>query len=125
MRTPRLLAAALAVSFVSVLVLAPSASARYRRPELEKVPVERLVANLSKQVEESPKDAALRMNLARVHAMAYAVRASDIEALKGGSTAWLGYAPRHVPFNVQPTDDREKLAAAKEQLAKAIVRFEE
>lgn len=114
-------------AIVGLSLASSSACARYRRPDLEKVPVEQLVTNLTKLASESPTDAALRMNLARVHAMAYATRLDQLDTLKGSGEkgAWLGYAPQHVPFHVQPTDDKDRLAAAKAHLEKAIARFQE
>ena len=41
------------------------ANAKYRRPDLEKIPVERLVDNLARVADKDPKDAAVRFNLAR------------------------------------------------------------
>lgn len=114
--------------FAGALVLLSSVShAKYARPQLENVPIERLVANLTKQVEADPKNVEARFNLARVHAMAFAQKADSAQVKTGGEAqgAWFGFEPKHVPFEIKKADDATKLAAAKEQLAKAIGRYKE
>ena len=59
------------------------ALARYRRPDVEKVPVARLVANLTKLTKAHPKDANAWFNLARVHAMAFALKTDTAEVRQG------------------------------------------
>jgi hypothetical protein len=120
------------ISFVlPVLVLcgaaAPLVHARYIRPQLEETPIARLVENLTRQVEADPKNVTARFNLARVHAMAYALKSDTAQVFKGKEDqgAWFGYEPNHVPFVAKPTDDAEKLAAAKTHLSKAIGRYKE
>lgn len=106
-----------------------SADALYIRPDLEKVPVERLVKNLDDQAQKEPKNATLRFNLARLHGMAYAKKADEVEVNRksrdGG--AWFGFEPAFVPFAklVTKTEDEAKLKAAKEHLAKAIEAYKE
>ncbi|MBI4613042.1 MAG: hypothetical protein HY720_05475 [Planctomycetes bacterium] len=105
---------------VLLLFFAPAAWARYARPDLEEVPFERLVANLEKKLAADPANAGLVLALARVHAMAWAVKADTVEARRGGDEPWYGYEPDAVPFEPVPADDPERLKAAKEHLAKAI-----
>src|SRR5512145_191364 len=83
------------------LVPTAPALARYIRPDLEKVPVERLIANLEAAVAKEPKNVELRLNLARVHAMAYALKTDTAEVRKGKEAdgAWFGYEPKFVPFS--------------------------
>lgn len=108
--------------------------AEYAVPDLVNVPIARLIANLEEVAEKKPKDARVRLNLARVHAMAYACKADttqvnrryekDIDYAKAG--AWFGYDPKHAPFEpVRETTDKEKLRVAKDHLAKAIARYEQ
>src|SRR5262245_17633311 len=97
--------------------------ARYIRPDLEKVPVERLVANLEAAVAKEPKNVQLRLNLARVHAMAFAQKTDTIEIRKGREAdgAWFGYEPKFVPFSkVEKAADTDKQKAAQAHLAKAL-----
>lgn len=110
----RLLTLAVAVA------VAATAAGMYMRPDLEKVPVARLVENLEKEVKANPKKVEPLLNLARAHAMAYAKKSDELDVNKRGGKVWFGYEPPLVPFTkVDKTDDKEKLAAAKDHLAKA------
>jgi tetratricopeptide (TPR) repeat protein len=110
-----------------VLLLAAGVQAKFIRPDLEKVPVERLVGNLEGAVEKNPKNAQALYNLARVHAMAFALKTDETEIRKGMEKdgAWFGFTPAFVPFAAQKTDDADKQKAAKAQLAKALARYEQ
>jgi hypothetical protein len=109
------------------LVIGLPVKAKFVKPDLVNVPVDRLIKNLEVLAKENPNDAELRLNLARVHAMAYALKTDTAEVWKGreGQGAWFGYTPAHVPFEVKPTDDKNKLREAREHLAKAIQHYEE
>jgi tetratricopeptide (TPR) repeat protein len=89
--------------------------------------VARLVENLQKILDKNPKDTQARFNLARVHAMAYALKADTAQVRKGreNAGAWFGYEPRPVPFVVKPTTDAGKQDAARKHLEKAIRLYEE
>ena len=109
-------------------LLAPNAArARYIRPQLEATPVDRLVKNLSEQLKAKPKDVTLRFNLARVHAMAFALKTDQAKVRSGKANlgAWFGYEPRHVPFKAAPTKDDAKRKAAEAQLKLALERYAE
>jgi hypothetical protein len=108
-------------------LLAAPAPARYIAPVLEEVPVARLVENLERAIQDRPKDAGLRLNLARVHAMAYASKADKAQVNKRLKDAgpWFGYEPKFVPFTPQATADEAKKEAARGHLRKAISRYEE
>ncbi len=109
-------------------LLGPNAArARYIRPQLEATPVDRLVKNLSEQLKAKPKDVKLRFNLARVHAMAFALKTDQAKVRSGKENlgAWFGFTPRHVPFKAVQTKEAAKLKAAKAQLALAMERYEE
>jgi tetratricopeptide (TPR) repeat protein len=118
---------ALALAACAALLAAGAADARYIRPVLEVVPVQKLVANLERLVEKNPKDAQARLNLARVHAMAYASKTDEAQVRKGkeDSGAWFGYEPKHAPFTPKSTKDEAKAKAAQEHLKKAIQRYRE
>lgn len=100
---------------------------RYARPDLEKVPVQRIVENLEQLAKEDAKNADLRVNLARAHAMAFALNASDAEVNKRdpSSGAWFGYEPAHVPFQVMSTEDMDQIVKSKKHLKEAIKWYEE
>src|SRR5438874_2105627 len=111
----------------AVLLGSDTAQARYARPDLQKIPVEQLVKNLEAQAAKNPKDATVLLNLARVHAMAYALKTDTAEVHKKRpeAGAWFGYEPTHVPFSARKTDDPAKLQAARAHLEKAIDRYQQ
>ncbi len=105
--------------------LTAQAWARYARPQLEKVPIERVLTNLADRAAEKPKDATLKFNLARAYAMAYATKATEVDVQNGKDAPWYGFEPRNVPFEAQPAEKKEQEAAAQANLAKAIETYEE
>jgi hypothetical protein len=121
--------------FASLALLAGAAvllgngpvQARYMRPDLDRIPVEQLVKNLEALAAKNPKDATILLNLARVHAMAYALKTDTAEVNKKRpeAGAWFGYEPTHVPFTAKKTDDPAKLKAARAHLEQAIRRYME
>jgi tetratricopeptide (TPR) repeat protein len=103
----------------------PSAWAKYGRPQLENVPVERVLTNLADKAAAKPQDAALRFNLARAYAMAFASKAEQFEVRAQTPDAiWFGFEPMNVPFVLKPTENPAKQAAAEKNLAKAIETYE-
>jgi tetratricopeptide (TPR) repeat protein len=120
---PRFLAALAAAALLGLL--APNARAMFIRPDLEKVPVERIVKNLQEFAAKDPKDARVRYNLARVHGMAYALKADMADVWKGREKngAWFGHTPAYVPFKPVKTEDEAKLKAAKEHLDQSIAAY--
>ncbi len=112
----------LVLSLTILALTDASAEARFMRPDLEKVPIERLVKNLDELAQKEPKNIQVRYNLARVHAMAYALKADTCEINKkqANGGAWFGYTPSVVPFKSIETKDKEKLAQAKIHLQLAI-----
>jgi tetratricopeptide (TPR) repeat protein len=111
---------------VCVWLVSP-ADAIYLRPELEKVPVERLAKNLQDAIENNPKDAKALVNLGRLHAMAYSLRSDTVEVNKRTpGEIWFGFEPPLVPFrNVKKTEDQEKLKAAQLHLEQALKFYEQ
>lgn len=90
--------------------------------DLVNVPVERLTRNLEEIARSDPKNAQVRLNLARAHAMAYALKTDTARVVKNDEKrgVWLGYEPEHVPFKNVSTSDQIKLNTAREHLARAI-----
>lgn len=121
----RILALLLSLSLLAMTI--PSGHARFIRPDIEKVPVERLITNLEEMAQKEPKNAQVRFNLARVHAMAFALKTDTCEINKAqkNAGAWFGYTPPVVPFKNVETKDKEKVAAANKHLQKAIAQYEE
>lgn len=99
----------------------------YRMPDLINVPVERIIRNLEALAEADPKNVETRFNLARAHAMAYALRTESARVCKGREDGgvWFPRGAPIVPFRVKRTNDSSLLEAAKEHLAKAVERYEE
>lgn len=99
-----------------------TAEAIFRKPELEKIPVDKLVKNLESQAKKEFKGFTAKYNLARVHAMAYALKTDSVEINKkspeGG--AWFGFTPGIIPFKAVEAADKESAAAAKKHLDRAI-----
>jgi hypothetical protein len=126
MRVARIVAGSMLVLLSATLAAVPAPV------DVENVPVERVVANLKRQVSERPTDAGLRVNLARVHAMAYAEKRTTIPSatLMGGKTTivpWvgIGLTPIFQQFEVTTSNDPNKVAVAREHLTKAIQRYRE
>ena len=69
-----------------------TAQSHYIRPDLEKIPVDRLVANLKAKSDMEPKNAQARFNLARAHGMAYARKSAELEIFRGKADngPWFG-----------------------------------
>jgi hypothetical protein len=114
-------------TLVALVATTDFALGLYLRVEVEKVPVERLMKNMEEAVKKNPKDAQAVLNLARLHAMAYALRADEVPVdKKRPEVVWYGYEPPIVPFRtVTKTDDKEKLKAAQEHLEKALKLYDD
>ena len=106
-------------------VLVPGVlSARFVMSETKMVPVPRLAENIERQLQQKPGNIELRLNLARLHAMAYALKATEFEA-KGKDEAleaWFGNTPPFIPGPTKsaPTREHEQRAQADLQRAMAI-----
>jgi len=102
-------------------------NAMYLRPDLVDVPIERLIKNLETFLESNPGNVKVRFNLARAHAMAYALKTDTAQVWKSKENegVWFGYEPKNIPFKVEPTADQVKLEAAKAHLAEALRQYEE
>jgi tetratricopeptide (TPR) repeat protein len=113
---------------VLVLQLATAVVARdFLAPLIDEVPVERVVTNLERVARDNPKDPEVQLNLARVHAMAYAQKAGRVRVNRGEEGKGLAIDPYE--FNHQPavkaTKNEAQLATANRHLAQAIARYEE
>ncbi len=116
----------LVVALVGCLLFSGRAFGKYARPQLKETPIDRLVENLNAQLAENPKDVTTRFNLARLHAMAYALKTDVVEVASGQpNEAWLGYEPRHVPFRLENTEDDAKTQAGLDHLELAIREYQE
>lgn len=101
------------------------AGAKFARAQTENVPIERVLQNLERRAEEKPKDFSVRMNLGRVHAMAYASKSETFEVHQ--NTNEPSFGPFGGQFNIlriKQAPDAQKLRLAREHLAKAIQNYE-
>lgn len=104
-----------------LLVLAISASAMFRRPDVEKVPVDRLIENLQAQLEQAPKDTQKRYALGRLHAMAFWRGQFEAEQNRRDGQPWFGYCDRfQMPGPRQTKDDSGGAISPRDHLNKAI-----
>ena len=108
----------------TALIAAPVA-AMYVRPDLENVPVDRLISNLERLVTETPTDIPLRLNLARVHAMAFALKSNTVSIQKGRERngAWTGNEPKYTQLEVKRPQNAEAEKVARQHLARAIATY--
>ena len=118
----------LLVLFLALFNALPS-HGMYLQPELQNIPLDRLLKNLAKNLQADPTNSELLHQLARTHAMAYSSKIGDADPVKiwsgwdGKKTAqlWFGPQPPQVPFaTAVQSNDTEKVASAKAHLAKAI-----
>ena len=110
---------------LSLILSAGALKAIYARPDLENVPVARLVSNLERELAADPKNADIHLRLARLYAMAYAANADElpVTVVAGrGSQAnpqvWFGHEPNLVPGDIPPGTPRT--AASKVYLQKSV-----
>ena len=117
------LCAALALALCAAAPLAESLIADVRQ-----VPVDRLTRNLEALVAKDPANANLRINLARAHAMAYALKLSELPVARQleNEGAYFGWGKNGaIPFQNKPNAEPAAMKAAQAQLALAISRYRE
>lgn len=109
-----------------VLAAVPVAQARYARPDIESVPVERLIGNLETQVAATPEDVQALYALARVHSMAFALRAENFDVLKETGQPFFGFGTSAdmPPGEVTLVADPVKAEAAMAHRAQAIATYQ-
>jgi len=97
----------------------------YMHPDVENVPVARLVANLERDLAARPKDADIHLRLARLYAMAYFANEDELPATALGGKdkpakqeVWFGHEPNLVPGQVAPGTTRSD--ASKGYLKKSL-----
>jgi tetratricopeptide (TPR) repeat protein len=95
--------------------------------DIYNVPLDRLVANLEASIAKEPKNADLRVNLARVHVMAFALKTATVPVVRGMETK--GPASKWLRENEQPrvapTGDPAARKEAGDHLTRAIQRYQE
>jgi tetratricopeptide (TPR) repeat protein len=125
MRTRILIAAMLCATVVSAL-------ARYVMPDLDTVPIDRVVTNLERMIREDPANIETRVNLARLYAMAYATRITEMSTFRTGNPTSPGYEKGqpyfgrdqpHAQPSVKSTGNAAMTARAKDYLTKAVAAY--
>ena len=97
------------------------------RHDVEDVPVDRVIANLEKLAANEPRVAQHRINLARAHVIAYALKSGTIQVGRGGEAQGPAADPlrENVQPVVKPTTDPVKVKEAKSHLARALEWYEQ
>jgi len=117
-----------AAVILAVTIWSAGAAAIYARPDLENVPVARLVANLERDLAADPRNADIHLRLARLYAMAYAANAEElpVTVLAGPDKrvkqeVWFGHEPSLVPAQIPPGTARTD--ASKIYLKKSLSHY--
>ncbi|MBI4613561.1 MAG: hypothetical protein HY720_08135 [Planctomycetes bacterium] len=112
----------LALAALLLFLAVPGASGAPMPPDVE-VPVERLVANLERMIQQEPLEAWRHAALGRVHAIAYALKTETLLSPWGEESA-----PRSEPWKTPVTplsaEEEERRKAALAHLEKAILSYE-
>ena len=101
-------------------------SAMFGFADTEKVPVERLLANLDRSVRANSNDLAASYQLARVHSMVFATNAISLNVTKGGEWIQFGWpgSDSGVPRELTPTANAASRQTAVQHLTNAIHYYE-
>jgi tetratricopeptide (TPR) repeat protein len=113
--------------FTAWILLTSSPAGIFVRVETQVVPVDRLVANLERDLGSNPNKAQAHINLGRLHGMAYALKTDELPAVAmtpGNDQPWYGYEPKPIPYSTKPAPNPEAEAKAKAHLEKAIGHYE-
>jgi tetratricopeptide (TPR) repeat protein len=114
------------VCWVGLMLAVPSWG-KYAMPEIQKVPIARLVANLEKQIADNPKQVEPRYALARVYSMAYALKLEQLGAYTNGTPFFgVGGGGRYAqPHEVKPAAGPEQEKEAQSFLKKAVENYQQ
>ena len=109
---------------LGVLTASAHLAGIYMRMETREVPIERLVANLERELKANPTNVQTLINLARLHAMAYALKIEAFPAaqLKPDQPELPSYPPgaSHIPGAVRPAASPEIATQAAQHLKDAL-----
>jgi tetratricopeptide (TPR) repeat protein len=113
---------------LALLLASAPLPAIYMRMETEDVPIDQLVANLERELKTDPANVQTLINLARLHAMSYALKVDDFPGtrLKPGQPEVPAYPPgsSQIPGVVRPAPSSEIAARAARHLKDAIRHYE-
>jgi hypothetical protein len=120
---PWLRAAALGglMGLAGLLPSEPMLQAKPRIPEIETVPVSRLIQNLETRLTKDPDDFETNLNLARTHAMAYALKTEMATTDKAyPEQGYYARSNKRIPFSeVKSASSQEEQKRARDHLSKA------
>ena len=121
------LAARLSLTLVALFLAFDPLAGIMVRHDVEDVPVDRVIANLEKLAANEPRVAQHRINLARAHVIAYALKSGTIQVGRGGEAQGPAADPlrENVQPVVKPTTDPVKVKEAKSHLARALEWYEQ
>ena len=109
---------------VGVLTASAHLTGIYMRVETREVPIERLIGNMERELKANPANVQTVVNLARLHAMAYALKIDAFPAAqpKPDQPELPSYPPGagHIPGVVRPAASPEIAALAAQHLKDAI-----
>jgi len=95
----------------------------------ENVPIDRVIANLRRMIDQEPGRIEWRINLARLHAMAYAQKIDSIETLKAPepkqTRPLFPAGPGYEQFKITAPKDAAQAEAAASHLQSAIAAYED
>ena len=118
----------LVIAALALVLASAHLAAIYMRVETDDVPIDRLVANLERELKSDPANVQTLVNLARLHAMAYALKVEEFPGapLKPGQPAVPSYPPgsSQIPDAVRPAASPETAARAAQHLKDAIRHYE-
>ena len=117
-------------AIVAVTLAAPRLLAMFVAVETENVPIDRVLENLERRLSVDPSDVNTRLNLARVHSMAWATKSDTTPAIKRrvgpglevGNPYW-GPRPGFQGVQVKPSGDPEIMRVAQQHLTQAIDQY--
>jgi tetratricopeptide (TPR) repeat protein len=113
---------------LALLVASAHLAAIYMRMETQDVPIDRLVANLERELKSDPDNVQTLINLARLHAMAYALKVDAFPGaqLKPGQPEVPSFPPgsSQIPGGVRPAVSPDAAARAAQHLQDAIRHYE-
>ena len=112
-----------AALMIAVVIASAHLAAIYMRVETTDVPVDRLVGNLEKELKANPGNVQTILNLARLHAMAFANKQETFPAAapKGDQPEVPSYSPGEgqIPRTVKPAPSPQNAATAAHHLKEA------
>lgn len=119
---------ALRLTVLVLLVVTTRLTAIFMQQDIKLVPVSRLVSNLEREIKANPKDVQRLINLARLHAMAFALKTAEFPGIQspGGDrdTPFFGVGTSPVPQEVRKAPSPEEATAADRHLKESIRQYE-